>query len=141
VNHGELSTNNFFLLSSPFVGQVHGKSKMNKSFAEERNIDYCPALNIASVFVFGSGGYQGSTVSGSLVVQRSDENGGVKTYTSIDDVRTDYQDGSLHPGDLKKHAMIAIVVDILDTLSNAIKADKDTTQAAKTIKSLLKKKK
>jgi hypothetical protein len=114
---------------------------MNKSFAEEQNIDYCPALNIASMFVFGEHGYQGSTVTGSLVVQRSEENGGIKTYTSIQDVRTDYHDGSLHPGDLKKHAMISIVVDILDKLSNAIKADKDATQAVKSIKSLLKKKK
>lgn len=123
-----------------FVAQVHGKSKINKSFAEERNLDFCPVLNIASVFVFGDyGGHSGS--SGSLVVQRSDDNGGNKTYASLHDVRQDYQDGSLHPGDLKKGAMIAIVVDLLDKLSTAIKSDKAATQAVKTLKALLKKKK
>jgi hypothetical protein len=113
---------------------------MNKSFAEERNLDFCPALNIAAVFVFGdNGGYKGGT--GSLVVQRSDENGGNKTYLSLPDVQQDYSDGSLHPGDLKKGAMIAVAVDILEKLSNAIKVDKAATQAFKTLKALLKKKK
>ena len=113
---------------------------MNKSFAEERNLDFCPALNIASVFVFGdNGGFSGS--NGSLLVQRSDENGGNKTYHSIQEVQQDYRDGSLHPGDLKKGAMIAFVVELLEKLSNAIKADKAATQAVKTLKALLKKKK
>ena len=113
---------------------------MNKSFAEERNLDFCPALNIASVFVFGDNGeYKGGT--GSLIVQRSDENGGTKTYSSLQDVQQDYRDGSLHPGDLKKGAMIAIVAEILEKLSNSIKADKAATQAVKTLKALLKKKK
>ena len=113
---------------------------MNKSFAEERNIDFCPALNIVSVFVFGdNGGYNGGT--GSLIVQRSDEHGGNKTYDTIQALQQDYSDGSLHPGDLKKGAMIAIVVELLEKLSNAIKADKATTQAVKTLKALLKKKK
>jgi hypothetical protein len=113
---------------------------MNKSFAEERNLDFCPALNIASVFVFGdNGAYKGGT--GSLVVQRSDENGGNKTYNSLQDVHQDYRDGSLHPGDLKKGAMIAIIVDVLEKLSTSIKGDKAATQAVKTLKALLKKKK
>lgn len=113
---------------------------MNKSFAEERNLDFCPALNIASVFVFGDSEGPGGG-HGSLVVQRADENGGNKTYTSIQNVQQDYLDGSLHPGDLKKGAMIAIVVDLLEKLSSAIKADKAATQAVKTLKALLKKKK
>ena len=112
---------------------------MNKSFAEERNLDFCPAINIASVFVFGVNGYQAG--NGSLVLQRSDENGGNKTYHSIQDLQDDYREGLLHPGDLKKGAMIAIVVEILEKLSNAIKADKAATQAVKTLKALLKKKK
>jgi hypothetical protein len=112
---------------------------MNKSFAEERNLDFCPALNIASAFVFG--GDNDGTDSGVLVVQRSDDNGGTKTYASLQDLQSDYQDGSLHPGDLKKGAMIAVAVGILETISSAIKADTVATQATKTMKALLKKKK
>ena len=112
---------------------------MNKAFAEERNLDFCPALNIASVFVFGENGYR--VGNGSLHLQRSDENGGNKTYHSIQEVQYDYREGLLHPGDLKKGAMIAIVVEILEKLSTAIKADKAATQAVKTLKALLKKKK
>ena len=114
---------------------------MNKSFAEERNLDFCPALNIASVFVFGAHGAYQSGSTGSLLVQRAEENGGNKTYHSLLDVQQDYRDGSLHPGDLKKGAMIAIVVDLLEKLSNAIKVDKTATQAVKTLKAQLKKKK
>lgn len=110
---------------------------MNKSFAEERNVDFCPALNIAAVFVFG----ESIPVPGTLVVQRSDENGGAKVYNSFNDLVSDYHDGSLHPGDLKKHAMIAVAVGILERLSQSIQGDKATAQAAKTLKSISKKKK
>ena len=110
---------------------------MNKSFAEERNVDFCPALNVAAVFVYGDV----LPVPGTLVVQRSEENGGPKTYSSFDELVMDYQDGSLHPGDLKKHAMITVVVGILERLSQAINGDKAAVQAAKTLKALLKKKK
>jgi hypothetical protein len=112
---------------------------MNKSFAEERNIDFCPALNLASVFVFGHGG--SIPGPGSLVVQRSDENGGSKTYGSMDGLVSDYQDGSLHPGDLKKHAMISVVMNVLDKVSRQIQNDPDAKQATKTLKAALKKKK
>jgi hypothetical protein len=110
---------------------------MNKSFAEERNVDFCPALNIAAVFAFGDS----IPVPGTLVVQRSDENGGAKVYNRFNDLVSDYHDGSLHPGDLKKHAMIAVAVGILERLSQAIQGDKTTVQAAKTLKSMSKKKK
>jgi hypothetical protein len=110
---------------------------MNKSFAEERNVDFCPALNVAAVFVFGDS----IPVPGTLVVQRSEENGGAKDYNSVHDLVSDYQDGSLHPGDLKKHAMNAVAVGILERLSEAIQGDRTASQAAKTLKSLLKKKK
>lgn len=110
---------------------------MNKSFAEERNVDFCPALNVASVFVFG----KSVPTPGTLTVQRSEENGGAKVYNNFIELVSDYRDGSLHPGDLKKHAMIAVAVGILERLSQAIQGDKTTNQAAKTLKSLLKKKK
>mmetsp|Transcript_2550 Transcript_2550/g.4462 ORF Transcript_2550/g.4462 Transcript_2550/m.4462 type:complete len:138 (+) Transcript_2550:3-416(+) len=38
---------------------------------------------------------------GSLTVTRSEENGGNKVYTAMEDIEKDFSDGSLHPGDLK----------------------------------------
>lgn len=102
-------------------------------------MEFCPVLSLAAVFAFGGDGAY-AAAPGSLVVQRSAENGGEKSYASMDELVADYQDGSLHPGDLKKHAMVAIVSNILDTLAAAIKADPAATQAAKTLKALLKKK-
>jgi hypothetical protein len=122
------------------TSQVHGKTKINKSFAEERNVEFCPALKLASVFAFGGDGAF-AAAPGSLVVKRAEENGGEKAYPSMDELLSDYKDGSLHPGDLKKHAMITVMTDILDKLAAAIKADKTATQAAKSLKAVLKKKK
>lgn len=110
---------------------------MNKSFAEERNVEFCPALNVAAVFVFGNI----VPVPGTLAVQRAEENGGTKVYNCFDDLVSDYRNGFLHPGDLKKHAMVAVAVEILERLSHAIQSDKTAAQAAKTLKALLKKKK
>lgn len=119
--------------------QVHGKSKINKSFAEERNVTFCPALSLASVFCFGGNGAF-VVAPGSLQVKRAAENGGDKTYLSMEELIADYKDASLHPGDLKKNAMIAVVTEILQKLVDAMKSDKAVAQAAKTLKALLKKK-
>jgi hypothetical protein len=113
---------------------------MNKSFAEEGNVDFCPPLNFASVFCFGGDGALSPLPSG-LLVQRAIENGGDKNYLSLDELVVDYQNVSLHPGDLKKNGMVAVVTSILDKLTAAVKADKAATQAAKTLKALMKKKK
>lgn len=122
------------------VSQVHGKSKINKSFAEEQNIDFCPALNIASVFAFGRGGAY-AEAAGSLIVKRAEENGGEKSYSSTEELFIDYKSGSMHPGDLKKNAMVALTTGILEKIAASLKADKEATQATKTLKALLKKKK
>lgn len=112
---------------------------MNKSFAEEGNVEFCPALNLASVFAFGGDGAF-AAAPGSLVVKRAEENGGEKVYSSMEALLSDYKDAFLHPGDLKKNAMILVLTDILDKIAAAIRADRAATQAAKSLKAVLKKK-
>ena len=112
---------------------------MNKAFAEEKNVAFCPPLNLAHVFCFGGNGVF-APAPGSLTVTRSDENGGDVTYDSFESLRSDYESGALHPGDLKKNAMSAVMVELLEKLSGAFKGDKETTQAAKCLKAHAKKK-
>ena len=120
--------------------QEHGKSKLNKSFAEEKNVTFCPPLELARVFCFGGGGVF-APAPGSLTVTRSDDHGGTVTYDSFEKLRADYQSGALHPGDLKKGAMVAVMVGLLEKLSAAIKGDKAVKQAAACLKAQSKKKK
>ena len=112
---------------------------MNKAFCEPGNVSFCPPLAIASIFAFGEYGALSST-PGSLVVKRSEKNGGDKAYASLEAVITDFSTEALHPADLKG-TVAAIMVGVLDKLAVAIKADKSVTQAAKCLKAQQKKKK
>ena len=117
---------------------------MNKAFAEEKNVQFCPPLNLARVFCFGGDGAF-APAPGSLTVSRSEQNGGSITYDSFESLQADYEKGSeaggLHPGDLKKNAMAAVMVGVLEKLSAAFKSDKVVTQAVKCLKAQAKKKK
>jgi tyrosyl-tRNA synthetase len=104
---------------------------MKKSFCEPCNISFCPPIRFAEAFAIGG-------ASGFLEIQRSPENGGNVKYTSASDLEKDYASGKLHPGDLKA-ATTALAVEVLEKLSGAIKADKDATQASKTLKAFQKK--
>jgi len=113
---------------------------VNKSFAEETNIAFCPPLDLARVFCFGGDGAF-APAPGSLTVTRSEQNGGTVTYNSFESLEADYKSGALHPGDLKKNGMAAVMVGLLEKLAAAIKSDKAVTQAAKCLKAQAKKKK
>eukprot|EP00977_Amphora_coffeiformis_P015519 scaffold4535_cov179-Amphora_coffeaeformis.AAC.4 len=117
----------FFLLDDP---KVHGKSKLKKSFCEPGNIVFNPPIALAEVFAFAK--------AGSLTILRSPENGGDKTYTTVDDLKTDHAAEALHPGDLKA-AVTPLVMGVLESLAKAMTADKDIKQAVKTLKNYQKK--
>jgi len=114
----------YYLLDDP---KVHGKSKMKKAFCEPGNTKFCPPI-ILSIALGSS----------NVVIKRSAENGGDVTCTSQLEMETIFENGSLHPGDLKATAC-AIMVNVLEKISIAIKADKDVTKASKTLKALEKK--
>ena len=100
---------------------------MKKSFCEPGNIKFCPPIVLS--MAFGP-----STV----VINRSAENGGDLTFCSRNEMETMFENGSLHPGDLKATAC-AIMVKVLENISSAIKKDKIATQASKTLKAFEKK--
>lgn len=118
----------YYLLDDP---KVNGKSKVTKAFCEPGNITYCPPIALASTFALSASG-------GEWVIQRTPENGGNVTYSSRDDIETDFSSGALHPGDLK-NATSALMVKVLEKLSDAIKQNGEATKAAKTLKAFAKK--
>lgn len=74
----------------------------------------------------------------SLTIQRSPDNGGDKTYTTVEELKADHASEDLHPGDLKA-AVTTVTVNVLDGISKALAADKDLKQAVKTLKNYQKK--
>lgn len=114
----------YFLLDDP---KVHGKPKMKKAFCMPENIDFCPPIVLASIFG-----------QSEITVNRSEENGGDVTYKNANEIKNDFKNGSLHPGDLKATAT-AIMITVLEKLSAAFKDEKDASQAVKTLKAFHKK--
>jgi len=116
--------------------QVHGKSKMKKAFCEPGNVSFCPPISVATVFSFGLSENSG----GLLKILRSEENGGNVIFKNRTDLEAAFVQGEhvLHPGDLKE-TVIQIMIDILEKLSMAMKADGDVIKACKTLKALAKK--
>lgn len=129
-------TQNCLPFSDSMYWQVSGKSKMKKAFCEPKNIDFCPPIAMVSVFGFGLGA-PGSTTS-TFTIPRTAENGGDVTFTSRSDLETSFANEDLHPGDLKT-ATMGLIMDVLERVSSAIKADGEATKASKTLKATQKK--
>ena len=106
---------------------------MKKAFCEPGNIKFCPPITLLSAMSFGLG-----TSTGSVIVKRSPENGGDITLSNRAEIEAAFGDESLHPGDLKATTS-AVMVETLDKLAKAIKADGDATKASKALKALQKK--
>lgn len=77
---------------------------------------------------------------GELKISRSPENGGEVTFKNRSELEGAFAQGEsvLHPGDLKG-AVVPIMVETLEKLSAAFKADSDLTKASKGLKALAKK--
>lgn len=95
---------------------------MKKAFCQPGNTDFCPPITLACAF--------GLTCSdSSILISRSEENGGDVSFSSEAELRKSFGDGSLHPGDLKA-ASSKIMVGVLEKLSKALK------EHAKSVKGL-----
>ena len=108
---------------------------MKKAFCEPGNVMFCPPIALASTFAFGPPATEG----GAVVVKRSEENGGDCTYHSTAELERDFANGSLHPADLKAAVSVIMVNNVLEKLSQAIKADKAALKASKDLKAFQKK--
>jgi tyrosyl-tRNA synthetase len=116
----------FFYFRSRF--QVHGKAKMKKAFCEPGNVSLCPPIVLASTFALGK--FSLSASEGRLLVERSEENGGNRTYASREEIEADFLNGTLHPGDLKG-SVSNVMVQVLDRLTTGAKNDKDAANSKK----------
>lgn len=121
----EQDVDEYFMLDG---SKEHAKSKLNKSFAEAQNVEFCPSMQLAKVFCFPD----------PLVVDRKEANGGPVTYETYEQLYADYESGSLHPGDLKKGGMAPIMLSVFEKIEAGLKAYQ---QSVKTMKAEAKKKK
>jgi tyrosyl-tRNA synthetase len=97
------------------AGLKQGQEKMSKSdpdsaiFMEDSEADvktklkkaYCPPGEVAGNPCLEYIKYIVLPWCGVFSIQRPDENGGNKDYTTYEDVEKDFVDGALHPGDVK----------------------------------------
>jgi tyrosyl-tRNA synthetase len=67
--------------------------KIKKSFCPPKVVEKNPCLSYVRHLIFGR--------YNSFLVQRKEDDGGDKTYTSYAELEKDYVEGNLHPGDLK----------------------------------------
>lgn len=100
---------------------------MKKAFCEPGNTSFCPPISLACTFGLAEGK--------SLVVNRSEENGGNATYSCVEEITNAFADGSLHPGDLKATSSV-IMVQVLERLSAGLK---NVTKSVKALKAMEKK--
>ena len=118
----------YFLLDDP---KVNAKSKTKKAFCEPQNVDFCPPIELLAYF--------GGLGSGKEVtIQRSPENGGNVTYTTKAELRKDFEDGSLHPGDLKG-LVSSTMMEVLTFICDEMKKDDEAAKGGKALKAFEKK--
>ena len=118
----------YFLLDDP---KANAKSKTKKSFCEPGNIDFCPPIELLTYF---SGLDSGKEVT----IERSAENGGNITFSSKSDLQKKFESGLLHPGDLKG-VVSSIMLEVLTSVSEAMKKDSEASNGTKVLKAFAKK--
>lgn len=88
------------------------RTKINKSWCEQANVENNPLLEIARIVIFHE--------FDEFRVERPEKFGGNTDYTSFGQLETDFADGKLHPTDLKKTVgdyLIKIVSPVRDRLN------------------------
>ena len=70
------------------------RTKIKKAYCPPQEVTGNPCLEYLKYVVF-------PWFEGSLLVSRSDQNGGDKVYSAYEDLEKDYVTGELHPGDVK----------------------------------------
>lgn len=94
------------------------KSKINKAYAPIGVVEQNPVINWAERLIFYN--------EGSLIVERSEENGGNISYNNFADLKADYEQSKLHPMDLKA----AVTKWLIETLEPVRKAFEDPKRKA-----------
>jgi tyrosyl-tRNA synthetase len=74
--------------------------KLRGAYCPEKETTENPCLDYARYFVLN--------YFGEFVVERSEDFGGNKTYTTYEDLESDFKEGLLHPGDLKNALILGM---------------------------------
>lgn len=90
--------------------------KIKKAFCPPAIVDGNPCVKYVQLLVL--------PYMGEFLVKRSAENGGDKTYTNIEELRTEYTNGALHPADLKS-SLATAVNKMLEPVRKHFKEDAD----------------
>jgi tyrosyl-tRNA synthetase len=137
------------ILSHPMLpGLLQGQEKMSKSdpnsaiFMEDSEIEvrtkikkaYCPPGEVEGNPCLAYLNHIVLPWNKEFVIERSEENGGNKTYTEFDELVADYTSGALHPGDLKPALAKALNI-ILQPVRDHFENDPEAKALLKQVKS------
>lgn len=78
------------------------KRKLKKAFCPEKNTDFNPVLDWAEKLIF--------PIKNKLEIRRPEKFGGDKTYNSLEDLKSDFSKGEIHPADLKNSVAEELIV-------------------------------
>jgi tyrosyl-tRNA synthetase len=104
--------------------------KMKRAFCEPGNVEHCPPIALTDACIFSTGA--------TLAITRKEENGGDKEYAALEELRSDFQSGALHPGDLKPFVTKA-VDGFLQAVRDRCKAEEPAKKAEADVRAYLKK--
>lgn len=105
-------------------GPKQVKKKLGKAFCEPGNIEDNGVLPILEQIIF--------PIYKNLDITRPEEYGGDISYTSLDQVKADFAEQKLHPGDLKKgvEAKVNSLLESIQTFSKDSKEYQELTLAS-----------
>jgi len=89
------------------------KKKIARAFCEEGNVENNGLLSFCEYVIYPA--------LGKFSVERKEEYGGNKTYTDYEELRTDFAEKNLHPGDLKS-GVVASINQLLEPIRNEFKS-------------------
>ena len=96
------------------------KRKINRAFCEPGNIENNGLISFADAVLF--------PIFGEMTIKRKEEHGGNVTYKNVDDLREDFKNEKLWPGDLKSG-----VTDTINKLLDPIRKTFEEDQAKKEV--------
>ncbi|XP_008802786.2 tyrosine--tRNA ligase 1, cytoplasmic [Phoenix dactylifera] len=99
--------------------------KIKKAYCPPKIVEGNPCLEYIKYIIF--------QWFGKFVVVRTAENGGDKTFTSMEELIADYESGALHPADVKP-ALAKAINQILQPVRDHFKNNREARELLKTIK-------
>jgi len=101
------------------------KTKLKKAFCPPGEVEGNPCLEYIRSITF--------PWFGKFEVERSEQNGGSKTYTCMEELEADYTSGALHPGDLKA-ALATAINTIIQPVRDHFETDKNAKALLKRVR-------